>query len=104
MSVASAPKNTRPRHLGQRLTHWAGLVSLLATFGGLLLITYYVSIRFMPDLDLSSMRPVLVTVATLGALIIAIFGAVMVLPAILWLTMLTDSITTHSATPPRQRR
>lgn len=97
MSVTSSPKNTRQRHLGERLIRWGGLVSLLASFGGLLLITYYVSIRFMPELDLSLMRSVLVSVAALGALIFAIFGAVMVLPAVLWLTMLTDSTTARSA-------
>lgn len=93
MPVTSSPKNTRQRHLGPRLTHWAGLGSLVACCGGLLLLTYYTSIRFMPDLDLSSMRWVLVAVATLGVLIFAIFAAVMVLPAVLWLTMLSGSTT-----------
>jgi hypothetical protein len=107
-AVSSLEPSPRER-LFQNLERWAKLLitpkaySLAAFFGGLLLITYYASIRFLPDLDLSSTLWVLVCIALMGALILVVFGGALAMPGVLWLTTLAPQSDTLAADSVRQQ-
>lgn len=86
------PENPAPaqNEFRERLKLWLPQLitpkaySVAALFGGLVLMRYYSSIHFLPELDVASTLWVLAYVAFVGAVILIVAGGALTLPGILW--------------------
>lgn len=61
---------------------WVSFWSLSLTIGGLLLLSYFSSIEYLPDLDVSAISLTIVGIAAIGTFIVLILGFGLILPTL----------------------
>jgi hypothetical protein len=61
---------------------WMSLWNLALVVGGLLLITYFASIGFLPDLDLKAIAGTVAGVAIIGLFVVVLLGMGLILPTL----------------------
>jgi hypothetical protein len=63
---------------------WAALWSLVLTVGGMILVSYFLSIGYIPDFELKDLVGTIAAVAVVGLLFFMSFGACLILPTLLF--------------------